>query len=705
MERIDSYPTHHYGGYKLRKGRPVPFGATYVPGGVNFSIFSHHATACTLVLFEKEHPEPIVEIPFPVEFRVGDMFTMVVFDLDYETLEYGFRMDGPYDPEAGHYFDSSIILLDPYGKAVSGRNIWAQIPDMETTYPYRSRTILDDFDWQHDHQLQIPIEDLIIYEMHVRSFTKHPSSEVKYPGTFAAIRDKIPYLLELGVNCIELMPVFEFDELENHRINPETGEPLVNYWGYSTIGFFAPKAGYAATGWLGMQADEFKMLVKELHRHGIEIILDVVFNHTGEGNDKGTTFSFRGIDNKTYYMLAPDGSYLNFSGTGNTMNCNHPVVRSLVLHCLRHWVAEYHIDGFRFDLASILGRDQDGEPLANPPLLEILAYDPVLADCKLIAEAWDAGGLYQVGTFPAYGRWAEWNGKYRDAIRRFIKSDRGLAREVAQRIQGSPDLYPQRGPTASINFITAHDGFTLHDLVSYSEKHNLANGENNRDGTNDNLSWNCGVEGPTDNPEINTLRRRLMKNALAILMVSQGVPMILMGDDMGRTKRGNNNTYCHDNELNWLDWTLLEENVDLFRFFKNMIAFRKVHQLLRQREYFHVEKCERDEVAGFSWHGVRAWQPAWGETLTLAFMVCDEDNEKGKTIRDHVYVAMNMHWENHDFELPELSDGMRWHIFVDTSAPYPDDICEPGEEMLLDDQEQYLMGARSVVVLVGKSID
>jgi len=393
MDRIDIYPTHEHQGFKLRAGQVFPFGATLVPGGINFSIFSSNATSCTLVLFEKGAPAPMVEIPFPDEFRIGNVYAMTVFDLDYENLEYGFRMDGPWDPQAGHRFDPSKILLDPYAKVIGGRDVWGEPPNWDDIYWHRARPVLNDFDWEHDRPLEIPMEDLVIYEAHVRGFTRHPSSGVRSPGTFDAIREKIPYLKALGINCIELMPIYEFDEFENSRVHPETGELLLNYWGYSTVGFFAPKAGYAATGKYGMQVDELKNLIKELHANGIEVILDVVFNHTAEGNEYGPTISFRGIDNKTYYMLTPEGYYFNFSGTGNTLNCNNPVVRGIVLDCLRYWAAEYHIDGFRFDLAAILGRDERGVPLTNPPLLEQLAYDPILAKCKLIAEAWDAGGL------------------------------------------------------------------------------------------------------------------------------------------------------------------------------------------------------------------------------------------------------------------------------------------------------------------------
>ena len=703
MERIDVFPTHEYQGYKLRAGRPFPFGATTVPGGINFSIFSSHATACALVLFDKGAAQPKVEIPFHEEFRIGNVYSMIVFDLDIEATEYGYRVDGPWDPENGQRFDPAHILMDPYAKAIGGRDVWGAPPNWDDIYPHRARLVYDDFDWDDDRPLELPMENLVIYEMHVRSFTRSPSSGVKFPGTFAGIRQKIEYLKTLGINCIELLPIYEFDEFENSRVDPETGRQLVgNFWGYSTLGFFAPKSGYAATGKLGMQVDEFKALVKELHRNGIEVFLDVVFNHTAEGNEQGPYISFKGIDNKTYYMLTPEGYYFNFSGTGNTLNCNNPVVRNMVLDCLRYWAAEYHVDGFRFDLASILGRDPWGAPLANPPLLESLAFDPILAKCKLIAEAWDAGGLYQVGSFPAYGRWAEWNGKYRDCLRKFLRGDLGQVGEMAQRLQGSPDLYAARGATATINFLTAHDGFTLNDLVSYNEKHNEANGESNRDGTNDNDSWNCGWEGPTDDPGVNALRLRQMKNAMTMLLVSQGVPMILMGDEMGRTQQGNNNTYCHDNELNWMDWSLAETNADLLRFVQGLIAFRHAHPALRNR--WHLSG--RDQVGSgypdISWHGASAWHADWsGTSRLLAFMLCGKNARGGVEPDDYIYVAMNMHWEAHWFELPGLPDDRQWRAVANTGIPSPADIWAPGAEPLLADQSGLLVGERSTVVLIG----
>jgi isoamylase len=684
----------------------MPFGATFVPGGVNFSIFSRSAKSCSLVLFEKGAATPKVEIPFLDAFRIGNVFSMIVFDLDFEDLEYGYRMDGPFAPQEGHRFDPSKILLDPYARAIGGRATWRAKPNWDNVYPHRAMLVLDDFDWEGERPLELPAEDLIIYEMHARSFTAHPSSGVKAPGTFGAIRDKIPYLKELGVNCVELMPIYEFDEFENSRPSSHTGDLLLNYWGYSTVGFFAPKAGYAATGRLGMQVDELKTLVKELHKSGIEVMLDVVFNHTAEGNEYGPTISFRGLDNKTYYMLTPEGYYFNFSGTGNTLNCNNPIVRNMVLDCLRYWAAEYHVDGFRFDLAAILGRDQNGAPLSNPPLLESLAYDPILAKCKLVAEAWDAGGLYQVGSFPAFGRWAEWNGKFRDAIRKFLKGDPGMVGEMAQRVQGSPDLYAsaRRGAAASINFITCHDGFTLADLFSYNDKHNEANGEDNRDGANDNNSWNCGWEGPTDDSEVMSLRQRLMKNAMAILLISRGVPMILMGDELARTQLGNNNTYCHDNALNWLDWSLRETSEELFRFTRGLIGFRKAHPVLRSAEHFRNVDYVGSGYPDISWHGVKAWAPDWsGYSRTLAFMLCGRHARGGAVTDDYVHVMMNMHWDAVVFELPVLPEGMTWRVFANTGAEPPDDIWAHGAEPLLEDQRQFLTGPRSVAILVGRA--
>ncbi len=511
--------------------------------------------------------------------------------------------------------------------------------------------------------------------------------------------EKIPYLVELGVNCVELMPVFEFDERDNARTDPHTGEPLVNYWGYSTVGFFAPKAGYAATGGHGMQVDEFKKTVKQLHRAGIEVMLDVVFNHTAEGNELGPTLSFRGLDNRTYYMLTPEGHYYNFSGTGNTLNCNHPVVRGFVLDCLRYWAAEFHVDGFRFDLAAILGRSTDGIPLANPPLLEALAHDPVLRDCKLVAEAWDAGGLFQVGSFPDYCRWSEWNAGYRDALRHFLKGDLGSVAELATRFVGSPDLYARRGAVASVNFVTAHDGFTLRDLVSYNEKHNDANGEDNRDGENHNISWNCGHEGPGGAGPVGRLRDRQVRNALLILLTSHGIPMLLAGDEAGRTQHGNNNAYCHDDELTWFDWTLTERNAELVRFVRHLIAFRRAHPCLRRRRQpaGHTDGLLFPDV---SWHGVRAWTPDWSpHSRVFAAMLCGRHPGGAD---DCVYVAANTHWEPHELQLPALPARLTWHRFADTGSAPGADSHAPGTEPPLTRPDSIRLAPRSATVLVAR---
>ncbi|MZD04655.1 glycogen debranching protein GlgX [Streptomyces sp. SID5785] len=699
-ERVDAFPTHRIGPYRVRAGRPFPYGATPVAGGVNFSVYSDGATSMSLVLFERGATRPSAELEFLPQFRIGSVYAMTVFGLDTENLEYGFRAQGPFDVARGDRFDGTKVLSDPYARLISGREVWGREPDWDNVYHYRAQVLDDDFDWGDDRPLGIAAEDLVIYETHVRGFTRHPSSAVSAPGTYAGLREKIPYLQELGVNCLELLPVFEFDELDNPRADPVTGERLYNYWGYNTVSFFAPKAGYAATGPFGMQADEFKTLVRELHRAGIEVVLDVVFNHTAEGNEQGPTISFRGLDNATYYMLTPQGEYYNFSGTGNTVNCNHPVVRDFVLSCLRHWVAEYHIDGFRFDLAAILDRAPDGTPLPNPPLLEQLAHDPVLRHTKLIAEAWDAAGLYQVGHFPNYGRWSEWNGKYRDTVRRFVKGEPGLVGELATRMAGSPDLYQGRTSSASVNFVTAHDGFTLFDLVSYNDKHNEANGENNNDGANDNDSWNCGEEGPSTLAHVRDLRMRQMKNLLTILFMSQGIPMILAGDEVGRTQLGNNNTYCQDNELSWFDWDLLETNAELLDFTRKLIAFRHAHPVLRTSEHPTGTDRVGSGLPDVSWHGVQAWAPDWAEHgRVLALLRCGR-HAKGGSVRDeHVYVAVNAHWEGHDLELPDLPGDQGWHLFADTGAR----AHAVGEEPRLEHPGRYHLGPHSAVVLVGRA--
>ncbi len=693
LERIDAYPTRRISGFAVRAGHPLPFGATLVSGGVNFSVCSNDATAMTLVLYRRGESAPMAEIPFPASFRTGGVFAMAVLGLDPEAIEYGYRADGPFHPESGHRFAPDRLLIDPYARLVSGRENWG---DEHDPGRYRSQIAFDDYDWEGDRPLNLPSEDLVVYELHVRGFTRDPSSGVAAPGTFAGLVEKIPYLRDLGVNCVELMPVFEFDESDNPRSDPATGLPLHNYWGYNPIGFFAAKASYAATGPRGMQNDELKNLVKQLHLAGIEVLLDVVFNHTGEGNEFGPTVSFRGLDNSTYYMLAPDGAYYNFSGTGNTLNCNHPVVRGFVLDCLRYWAAEFHIDGFRFDLATILGRAPDGSLLSNPPLLETLTYDPVLRDCKLIAEAWDASGVDQVGGFPSYCRWSEWNGRYRDAIRRFIKGDSGMAGELATRLAGSADLYGRRGPSASINFVSAHDGFTLRDLVSYNEKHNIRNGENNHDGDDANHSWNCGHEGPTDDPDVRALRVGQTRNALLILLTSHGIPMVVAGDEVGRTQQGNNNAYCHDGPLTWFDWNLTGENADLLRFVRHVIAFRRAHRALRPARY-GARRSSESLFPEVSWHGVHAWAPDWmpHSRLLAAMLYAVEDGR-----HDCVYLAANAFWEGQVLEPPALPDGLAWHLFADTARRPPAEVHEPGREPRLADQTRIDLGPRSVAVLV-----
>ena len=568
-------------GFQVRPGFFLDFGATVIPGGVNFTIQSHKATSCELLLFHREAEEPFAVLPFPDNYRIGFCYSMIVFGLDIEEFEYAYRLDGPYDEKKGLRFDRTKILLDPYARAVTGQSHWGHKNNPQ--HGYRARVVHSNFDWGQQRHTSIPMEDLIIYELHVRGYTKDASSGVKHPGTFDGLKEKIPYLKGLGVNAVELMPVFEFDEMRDARLIDEN--LLLDFWGYNPVSFFAPNTSYSSSKEYNREGMELKSLIKELHDQNMEVILDVVFNHTAEGNEFGPSFSFKGFDNQIYYMLTPDGHYYNFSGCGNTLNCNHPVVQNMILDCLRYWVIEYRVDGFRFDLASILGRNEDGTPLHQPPLLRSLAFDSILGNVKLIAEAWDAGGLYQVGSFPSWKRWAEWNGRYRDDMRRFLKGDDFLSQAAARRITGSPDLYDPvfRGRNASVNFLTCHDGFTLYDLYSYNEKHNEANGWGNTDGADDNNSWNCGVEGDTTDPSVLALRRKMMMNACAVLMCSRGTPMFLAGDEFADTRYGNNNPYCQDNLISWLDWSLLEKNRALYEFFRYMIHFRKSSCLYPQR--------------------------------------------------------------------------------------------------------------------------
>ena len=683
-------------GFQVRPGFFRDFGATIIPGGVNFTVQSHGADSIELLLFHRGAEEPFAELKFPDNYRIGFVYSMIVFGLDVEEFEYAYRVDGPYDEEKGLRFDRTKILLDPYARAVTGQSRWGHKNNVR--HGYRARVVRSNFDWGRERTSQIPMEDLIIYETHVRGFTKDPSSGTACPGTFHALKEKIPYLKNLGINAVELMPIFEFDEMRDARLIDEN--QLLDYWGYNPVSFFAPNTSYCSALEYNREGLELKNMIKELHDNGIEVILDVVFNHTAEGNELGPCFSFKGFDNNVYYMLTPEGKYYNFSGCGNTLNCNHPVVQEMILDCLRYWVIEYRVDGFRFDLASILGRNEDGVPMNQPPLLRNLAFDSILGNVKLIAEAWDAGGLYQVGSFPSWKRWAEWNGRYRDDMRCFLKGDAGMAHIAAQRMIGSPDLYDPvyRGGNASVNFLTCHDGFTLYDLYSYNQKHNEANGWGNTDGYNDNNSWNCGTEGSTDDPDILALRIRMIKNACTVLMCSRGTPMFLSGDEFGDTRYGNNNPYCQDNEISWLDWTLLEKepNRDLFEFFRYMITFRKKHPSIR--------KDLEPSYIGFpsmSVHGLTPWEPDAPESsyaASVLFAGYDEDTRK----EDLVYVAVNSHWQTAELTLPDLPEGYAWKIAVNTGDPLQQTF-EEGEMPAVG--KQLLLGERSVIVFVGENLD
>lgn len=653
-------------GFKIRPGFFRMYGACVASNGVSFTINSHGATRCTLLLFKPQAPKPYARIPFPDSYRIGDTYSMLVFDIKPDEFEYAFSFDGPYEPAKGLLFNEENVLLDPYSRAVTGQRKWGEKPEGGKDFEYRARVVKSNFDWGNIKQLEQPFEDLVIYETHVRGYTKDKSSGVSAPGTFAGLKDKIPYLKDLGINAVELMPIFEFDEMESARV--VDGVQLYNYWGYNTVSFFAPNTSYAFNEEHNHEGDELKSLIKALKENGIEVILDVVFNHTAEGNEMGPCFSFKGIDNNVYYMLTPDAHYYNFSGCGNVMNCNHPVVRSFIIDCLRHWAIEYRVDGFRFDLASILGRDQNGAPMANPPILESLAFDPVLGKMKLIAEAWDAGGLYQVGSFPSWNRWAEWNGRYRDDMRSFLKGDDGMAGNAITRITGSRDLYSpeSRGHKASVNFLTCHDGFTLYDLYSYNEKHNEKNGWNNTDGDNNGHSWNCGAEGETDDPNVNGLRRRLIKNAFAALLCSRGPAMFFAGDEFCNTQFGNNNAYCQDNIISWLDWSRLEEFKEIHDFVRHMIQFRKEHPILRKMT--KPSSCQFPEI---SVHNGTPFNASTDYKTKLIGIMYAGRNEEDKE-DDIVFYCMNAYWEPLVMQLPVLPNGKHWHVDTNTNAEYFD---------------------------------
>lgn len=682
-------------GFKIRPGFFRMYGACVASNGVSFTINSHGATRCTLLLFKPQAPKPYARIPFPDSYRIGDTYSMLVYDIKPDEFEYAFSFDGPYEPAKGLLFNEENVLLDPYSRAVTGQRKWGEKPEGGKDFEYRARVVKSSFDWGNIKQLEQPFEDLVIYEIHVRGYTKDKSSGVSAPGTFAGLKDKIPYLKDLGINAVELMPIFEFDEMESARV--VDGVQLYNYWGYNTVSFFAPNTSYAFNEEHNHEGDELKSLIKALKENGIEVILDVVFNHTAEGNEMGPCFSFKGIDNNVYYMLTPDAHYYNFSGCGNVMNCNHPVVRNFIIDCLRYWAIEYRVDGFRFDLASILGRDQNGAPMANPPILESLAFDPVLGKMKLIAEAWDAGGLYQVGSFPSWNRWAEWNGRYRDDMRSFLKGDDGMAGNAITRITGSRDLYSpeSRGHKASVNFLTCHDGFTLYDLYSYNEKHNEKNGWNNTDGDNNGHSWNCGAEGETDDPNVNGLRRRLIKNAFAALLCSRGPAMFFAGDEFCNTQFGNNNAYCQDNIISWLDWSRLEEFKEIHDFVRHMIQFRKEHPILRKMT--KPSSCQFPEI---SVHNGTPFNASTDYKTKLIGIMYAGRNEED-TEDDIVFYCMNAYWEPLVMQLPVLPNGKHWHVDTNTNAEYFDgeDFTEKTELLGVN---TIRVPARTTIILVAE---
>jgi len=711
----------------LSPGGPLPLGATLVPDGVQFAVFSRHASAVHLLLYAgPEDAEPAREIRLdPRENRTGDIWHVRVAGVGAGT-HYLYRAFGPYEPEAGHRFNPNKLLLDPYAKAVTGSFTWkladargydpdspsgdlsfSAVPDA-AGMP-KCIVVDDAFDWQGDRPLNRPLRFSVVYETHVRGLTRHPSSErlgVRHPGTFRGVAEMIPYLRDLGITAVELMPVQEFDELELQRRDPLTREPLENYWGYSTMSFFAPKGRYSAAGSLGQQVTEFKEMVRELHRAGIEVILDIVFNHTSEGDETGPTLCFRGWDNSIYYMLEADKRhYKNYSGCGNTLNCNHPLVRSLIIDCLRYWVVEMHVDGFRFDLGSVLGRDSAGRLLENPPVVERIAEDPVLRETKIIAEAWDAAGAYQVGSFPG-GRWAEWNDRFRDDVRAFWRGDEDTASRLATRITGSSDLYLRDGrkPFHSINFVTSHDGFTLNDLVSYGRKHNEANGEGNRDGSDANFSANHGVEGPSADPEVEHLRNRQVKNFLATLFLSLGTPMLLGGDEMRRTQRGNNNPYCQNNEISWYDWSLQDLHADVHRFCREIIAFRRDHPALHRPEFYSGEDRDRNSMPDITWFDRRGRPRDWSAAeRTLA---CRLDGSKAETDANRddndLYLMFNGDSRSLRFAPCPAPPGKRWYRAIDTARPAPEDILAAGQEQEMAQQDRLVVQGRSLVVLLSR---
>jgi glycogen operon protein len=669
------------------------------------------------LFFDKpEDAQPSLEIEFnPKIHKTGDIWHITIVGVKPGQL-YGYRVDGPYDPKIGHRFNPHKLLIDPYARALTAEVDWdfshargynwlspkkdlsiSTIPNLDSS----PKCIVIDgyYNWDNDVRPLTPLQNTVIYEAHLKGFTQHPNAKVSSPGTYQGIVEKIPYLKKLGITAVEFLPIQEFDQHENTHRNPFTKEKLLNYWGYSTINFFSPKGRYAKNHLLGQQVLEFKDMVKALHQAGIEVILDVVFNHTAESNEMGPTLSFRGLDNVIYYMLEDGRHYKNYSGCGNVFNCNHPIARSFILDCLHYWVIEMHVDGFRFDLASILGRDSDGTVLANPPLLQRIAEDPILRNTKIIAEAWDAAGLYQVGSFPG-GRFAEWNGKFRDVVRMFWRGDPGKVAELATRIAGSSDLYQwsDRSPCHSINFVTCHDGFTLRDLVTYNEKHNEANGEENQDGDNTNHSHNYGVEGETTDEAIVQIRNQQRKNILATLILAQGVPMILAGDEMGRTQNGNNNPWCQDNEISWIDWSLLEKNPDFFRFTQLLIRLRKDHVVFRRRTFFKGAEKEFADIHWLGQHGKKfSWSP---RAKLLAFFLSGMPKDIGHPTPDSdFYVMMNAYPKMVHFKLPSWLSSLEWNVVINSGDPSPLDIFEPGKEIAIHSAKRIPVRGHSLMVL------
>lgn len=667
---------------RTSKGTPHPLGQSLKEEDINFAIRAPHATSVSLCLFERETEKPLAEIPLVPEInKTEDIWHIAIPNQGMDIL-YAYRIFPPLNAK-------QQLLLDPYAKCVFSSHEWGKVKKVGSPYPYHPLgEVLGEstFDWGDDSPPHIPLNDLIIYEMSVRAFTKHPSSHVHHPGTFLGIIEKIPYLLELGVNAIELLPVQEFNEQECLQKNPHTKSHLYNAWGYSTVNFFAPMNRYATSSEKGAASHEFKTMVKQLHQHGIEIILDVVFNHTAEGNTEGPILSFKGIDNAVYYLLDANGNYLNYSGCGNTLNVNNPPVLEMIVRCLSYWVTEMHVDGFRFDLASVLKRGTDGNPLDRAPLIEAITKDPILSNVKLIAEPWDAAGLYHVGNFASdTNRWSEWNDKYRDGVRRFIKGTPWSSGEFAARLCGSEDLYPKRSPCSSINFITSHDGFSLADLVSYNSKHNSENGEENRDGSNHNTSWNCGFEGPTTNHKVLTLREKQMKNFHLALMLSQGIPMLTMGDEYCHTKKGNNNTWCQDNDLNWFQWDQLKSKASFYRFYRLLIAFRKKHPILRRLAFL--------TPIDINWHGVEPFQPDWNsDKRFLAFTLKDHHDDRD------LFIAFNAQDHIQLIHLPPPPYAKRWHWVVNTANHSPSDVFE-NEEGPIQHESSYRIAAYSAIVL------